>query len=106
MEFYLYIIGFFVLIGLISWIVDKINKIRETRRYKIKLNNLAPQLRLINISNLYSNLLKTKESYSSLLKLCQHRYMIENESEQEKTISKYVQKETNYRRKKRNRKYN
>jgi len=100
MEIYLYIIGFFVLAGLIGWIADKIKDLLETRRYKIKLNNLAPQLRLINISNLYSNLLKAKESYSSLLKLCQHRYMIDNESEQEKTISKYVQEEASYRRKK------
>lgn len=93
-----YIIGFFVISGLILWIVAKIQDLLETRRYEIKLNNLAPQLRLINISKLHSNLSKAKESYS---KLCQNRYLIDNESEQEKTISQYVQEDASYRRNKR-----
>jgi len=82
-----YIIGFFVIFWLVPWIVGKTQDLLETRRYEIKLNNLAPQLRLLNISDLHSNLSKAKESYS---KLCQHRYMIDNESEQAKTLSQYV----------------
>jgi len=44
-----YVIAIFVLIGIISWVVEKTKKYLETRRYKEKLRELTPWLNAINI---------------------------------------------------------
>ena len=97
----LYIIGFYILLIIIGWIIKKIGKFLETRRYRAKLEKLTPQLEAIDTKELATNVLAIRESYSSLMKLLESNYKVSNEEEQVKSIYQYVQEEANYRRSKR-----
>ena len=94
----LYIIVFLVFLLIVKWIVGKI---LETRRYKIMLNKLVPQINKINIEELSTHLSDINKSYYPFRDKLQQNYKISHESEQIKTIEQYVQEEANYRRLKR-----
>ena len=49
----LYVVGFYVLLVFLGLIFKKIGELLETRRYRIKLRKLAPQLDFINIDEWY-----------------------------------------------------
>jgi len=51
-----------------------ISKFRETRKYKAKLKQIAPQIESINIEELSAKLLSTKEAYLELMNQIQQRY--------------------------------
>jgi len=93
----LYVIGFYILLIIIGWLVKKIGKFLETRRYRIKLEKLTPQLETIDTKELTSKVLAIRESYSSLMKLLESNYKVSKEEEQVKSIYQYVQEEANYR---------
>jgi hypothetical protein len=100
MEF-LYLIGFFGLLIIISWIIKKVGEFLEERKYKIKLDKLTPKIGGIDKNELVSKLSDLKETYSSLKDLLDRNYNIRNEDGQAKSIYEYVKEEANYRRKKR-----
>lgn len=97
----LYVIGFYILLIIIGWLVKKIGKFLETRRHRIKLEKLTPQLEAIDTKELASKVSATRESYSSLMKLLESNYKVSKEEEQVKSIYEYVQEEANYRKSKR-----
>ncbi|MBW1932743.1 MAG: hypothetical protein JRI56_06960 [Deltaproteobacteria bacterium] len=96
-----YVIGFYILLIIIGLLLKKIGQFLETRRYRIKLEKLTPQLEAIDTKELAAKVLAIRESYFSLMKLLESNYKISKEEEQVKTISQYVQEEANYRRSKR-----
>lgn len=100
MEF-LYLIGFFALLIIIGWIFKKVGEFLETRKYKIKLEKLTPQVEAIDTKELSLRLSEVKESYSSLKELLGHNFKVSTEDEQVKSIYQYVQEEADYRRSKR-----
>ncbi|MHC4394509.1 MAG: hypothetical protein ACYS1A_02525 [Planctomycetota bacterium] len=96
-----YIIGFYILLIIIGWLVKKIGKFLETRRYMIKLEKLTPQLEAIDAKELASKVSAIRKPYSLLMKLLESNYKVNKEEEQVKSINQYVQEEANYRRSKR-----
>jgi len=96
-----YVIGFYVLVVLIGVLVKGIKLLIEERRYKRKLLELAPQVETIDVEELSLQLNNTEKEYLSLIKLLQSNYKFIGNCEEAKTIERYVQEETNYRRSKR-----
>jgi len=100
MEF-LFVIGFYALLIIIPLIIKEICRFLETRKYKIKLEKLTPQVEAIDTKELSLRLSAVKESYSSLKELLGHNFKDSTEEEQVKSIYQYVQEEADYRRSKR-----
>jgi hypothetical protein len=66
MEGFLIIIGFFILIIVLSWIHDKVKQFIDNRNYTNKLNKLSIQISQIDTEDLISKLDKFNK-YNSLL---------------------------------------
>ncbi len=96
-----YIIAIFVLIGIISWIIEKTKKYLETRRYKEKLGELAPQLNTIDIEDWRKELSRLVTAYSSAMDDLGEKYKVGRPKERVRAIEKYVEEEANYRRRRR-----
>lgn len=92
-----YIIAIFVLIGIISWIVEKTKKYLETRRYKEKLGELAPQLDAINIEDLRKKLSRLVTAYSLVMDDLGEKYKVGRSKERVRAIEEYIEEEANYR---------
>lgn len=96
-----YIIVVVVLIGIVSWIVEKTKKYLETRRYKEKLGELAPQLNAIDIEDWRKKLSRLVTAYSSVMDDLGEKYKVGRPKERVRAIEEYVEEEANYRRRRR-----
>lgn len=92
------LIAFYGGIVLIAWLIEQCQKFLETRRYKRKLERLAPQIETINTDELSSRLSVLQSSHLSLTKLIHGRYRICERREGSESVDQYVQKEAKYRR--------
>ena len=96
-----YVIAIFVLIGIISWVVEKTKKYLETRHYKEKLRELAPQLNAINLEDFRKELLRLVAAHSSIMDDLRDKYKIGRPEERVGAIQEYIEEEANYRRRRR-----
>ncbi len=96
-----YVIAIFVLIGIVSWAIAKIRRYVETRRYKEKLMDLAPQLNAINIENWRKELSRIAAAHSLVMDDLGEKYKVGIPRQQAKTVAEYVREESNYRRSRR-----
>lgn len=100
--FILVIVGFYFSIYLIGKIAKTISQVIETRRYKVKLKEVAPQLERIDLDNLTTEVSMVMSEHVSLSKIIKVKYRIDCD-EEVKSISQYIDEEATYRRKHRKR---
>lgn len=98
----LFIFGFYFSIYLIGKIAKTISQLIETRRYKIKLKEVAPQLKRIDLDNLATEASMVMSEHASLSKILKLKYRIDCD-EEVKSIGQYIDEEATYRRKHRKR---